>query len=272
MAKKYHPDKGRKDKSTEEKFKEITEAYNVLSKPEERKRYDQMRENPFIRNPHQAQDFDPFWMYRRSGGTRASGRKGSSAFEDIFRRFFGEGFSFYDDPFGATSTLDQKAQVTISFQQAIKGGSIMLATENGKKIRVKLKPGMYDGQTIRLKGKGRINPFTGKNGDLYLKINVLHHPVFRVKGKNIYSSITISSDQALYGARIRMQDAWDDSIELKIPPNTREGKVLRLKGRGLGMPGKRGDFFIKIHIRPADDIQQEKEDLWRSRTRKDNYN
>lgn len=251
LAKKYHPDKCQGDPAAEEKFKDAAEAYRVLSNEKEKKQYDAIRKNPFIRKPGPSSGHDPFVNFNPFNEYHhtQSSRRTHSAFDDLFSQVFGKGFSFQNDPFDQFSAMDQKARVTISFEQALKGSTILLKLQGGKKIRLKLQPGLNDGKILRVKGKGKYNPFTKKHGDLLVKINVLPHPSFRIQGKNIHVSINISLAQAAHGETIQIRNAWGEKVKLKIPANTRSGKVLRLKGLGVKTKNGNGDFLIKVNVK-----------------------
>ncbi len=265
LAKKYHPDRRGGDKNAEEKFKEISEAYSILSDPEKRKQYDMMRKNPFATGEGMGGfDFGDF-AGTGPGGFRVhfggSGSSGFGGFEDILGDLFGfgrrgsrGGFGMEEDVFRRARAqqtqrgADVQAEITIPFELAALGGETTVVTPTGKKIKIKIPPGTEDGKKMKISGQGSPAPGGGTPGDLYIVIHVAPHPRFERKGNDIYSTEQINIAQAVLGTQIAVKTIDNKTVKLKIPPGTDSGKLFRLKGLGIQNSHGRGDHYVKIEI------------------------
>ncbi len=240
LAKKYHPDVNPGNKAAEEKFKEITEAYAVLSDAEKRKRYDTMGPegfqsgfdfSDFFRNAGRGSDGQRTYHWSSGGGQEFN--FDLSGLEDIFGSFFGgrrDGFSQARTPRETTYNLD------VDFLTAARGGEVDLSLD-GDRVRVKIPAGVDTGQTIRLPGK-----------KILLQLHVQADSRFDRKGNDIYIDTPVSLSEALLGASIEVPTI-DGSANVTLPPGTSSGQKLRLKGKGVpGRDGKRGDQYIRILI------------------------
>jgi len=253
LAKEYHPDKRKGDKAAEEKFKEISEAYAVLSNPEKRKQYDMLRKNPFA-GGFQSQNFG------QSGGFRINFEdfgNGFSGLDDLLGSFFNFGgrhqrthFDFGEDLFGRTRRrqpqrgADISTEMTIDFELAAKGGETVVRTPNGKRVKIKIPPGTEDGKKIKITGQGFPSYDGGAPGDLIITIRVTPHPKFERKGNDIYSTEKINFAQALLGSEIEVRTIDGKKVKLKIPSGTDSGKLFRLKGLGISNSNGKGDLKI----------------------------
>lgn len=286
LAVQYHPDKNPGDKAAEEKFKEISEAYNVLSDPEKRKQYDQLGANwnQYRQAGGRASDFDWSQYARQYGGGAARGR-GRQAYEGDYGDFFGGeggGFSdFFDNIFGGGFAQaggrtrgrprgggfrgqDYTASLEISLEEAYKGTTRSFTLE-GKQLRIKLKPGIEDGQTLRLKGKGGPGPQGGAAGDLLLTIIVAPHPQFRREGKDVKTDVEVDLYTAILGGKITVP-TLAGPVKFSLPARTQNDKVLRLKGKGMPVYGKAdeyGDMYITIKVELPQQLTAEEEELFR---------
>jgi len=259
LAAKYHPDKG----GDEAKFKEINEAYEVLSDPEKRKLYDQ-----FGSNWQQGQQFDPSQFEEMFGGGFGGFGAGGGAqgFSDFFETLFGGGFrqggGRAHGGFRARGQ-DQVIKILIPLEDAVNGAERTLnlqvpeadafgrVTQRNKQIRVKIPAGIKPGQRIRLAGQGGPGIGGGPNGDLYLEVELQKHPLYRVEGDDVYLDLPITPWEAALGAKVEVP-TLKGKVALKIPPGAQSGKKLRLKGRGLGkIPGDQY-VVLQIHTPPAD--------------------
>lgn len=278
LAVKYHPDKN-PDKAAEEKFKDIAEAYEVLKDPEKRKRYDELGANWKYYQQQGAngsgQSFDWSQFGGRPRGTRAEFEGdfgnifGNSGFSDFFDSFFGDGFGRREQysrsqGFGGFQGQDYEAQVSVTLEEAYFGTTKVLNLD-GKKIRVKLKPGITDGQSLRIKGKGGPGINGGPAGDLYLKVLVENHAVFERRGDDLYVDVPVGLYTALLGGKANIPTI-KGKVSATIPKETENGKVLRLKG--LGMPkykyhNQYGDLYAKISITLPKDLSQEEIELFK---------
>ena len=250
LARKYHPDLNPGDKQAEEKFKEIQEAYEVLSDPEKRKKYDQFGTADF-----EGFNFGDFTSqgetYYRTYNFDFSDL--SSIFEDLFghsrsrrRTTTGGGFNFdFNIP---QKGADIEAELEIDFVDSILGGEKIIYVK-GSPIKVKIPEGIRDGQKIRLAGKGEPGINGGPNGDLYIKIKVRKDKRYEREGDDLYVKVPISITEAYFGGIIEV-NTLRGKIKLKIPPKTNSGKKFRIRGKGVKNPktGITGDLYIETYI------------------------
>ena len=270
LARQYHPDSNQGDEKAEARFKEISEAYAVLSDPEQREEYDQIRAMGsgarFTAGGQGAGGFeDVFSMF---GQGRGGGRYSQADFEDLFSTFgqgggrfgtgtFGQpsgGFRGYGGP---TRGADVTARTTIDFTTAAKGETITLQSEDGKPFKVKIPAGVADGQRIRLPGRGRPSPDGGENGDIVVQVAVRPHPVFTRDGLNLRVVVPVTFTEAALGATIEVPTLGGDPVRLRVAPGTPSGRVLRVKGRGIQTQKGTGDLLAEVqvavpsHLEPA---------------------
>jgi curved DNA-binding protein len=270
LAVKWHPDKNPNNKSaSEEKFKKISEAYAVLSDPEKRQNYDNFGSADQFRQQYSQEDifrgFDLDEILRSFGfgGSRGGGR---TTFR-TGRRGGGGGGQEYDDPFSSIfggggghqyANMPQKGQdaeynLSVSLEESVMGADkkISLQMENRiEDINVKIPAGISSGKKLRLPGKGLAGINGGPNGDLYLNINVLPHPIFARDGNDLYIEKTIRFTQAALGTTIDVPTLDGTTKRLKIAPGTQNNTKIRMKGFGVpGLKGTpKGDQYIKINI------------------------
>lgn len=261
LARKYHPDSNQGDAKAEERFKEISEAYAVLSDPGEREEYDQLRAMGsgarFTAGGQGAGGFeDVFSMFGQGRG----GRGQTADFEDIFSMFnqqqsgafgsgrFGQptgGFRGYGGP---RRGADVTARTTVDFVTATKGETITLQGEDGKPFKVKIPAGVADGQKIRLRGRGRPSPDGGENGDIVVQVTVRPHPVFVRDGLNLRVTVPVTFTEAALGATIEVPTLGGDPVRLRVAPGTPSGRVLRVKGRGVQSSKGTGDLLAEVQV------------------------
>ncbi|MCI1018884.1 DnaJ domain-containing protein [Microbacterium sp. C5A9] len=259
LARKYHPDSNQGDEKAEAKFKEISEAYSVLSDAEQRKEYDEIRAMGsgarFTAGGQSGGGFED--VFSRFG---QQGRGQSADFEDIFAMFNqGQGGSFGSGRFGQTSGgfrgfggpqkgADVTARTTLDFATAVQGETITLQGEDGKPFKVKIPAGVADGQKIRLRGRGRPSPDGGENGDVVVQIAVRPHPVFTRDGLNLRVVVPVTFTEAALGATIEVPTLSGDTVKLRVAPGTPSGRVLRVKGRGVTTSKGTGDLLAELQI------------------------
>ncbi len=280
LALKYHPDKNPGNKKAEEKFKEVSEAYEVLRDPEKRKKYDKLGAD---------------WkQYEQAGAghtggfdwTRSAGQRGrrtyrfDTGFEDMDDVFFGGGdFSeFFNAFFGgmggragkrqgtreAVKGQDLRAEMELSLYEAYHGASRILNVD-GEKLRVKTRPGVQDGQELRIKGKGEKSISGGSRGDIYIRIKIKPDTKYRIEGKNLIAEAPVSIYDALLGGKIQL-DTLAGKISLTVPKGTNTGSVLRLKGKGMPRHGSDdvpGDLLFRIKVILPEDLGDEEIELFR---------
>ena len=245
LAKKYHPDKHKGDKRAENRFKEISEAYAVLSNAEKRKQYDNMRRFggnfDFSGQPNiDVEDLGSFFK----GSFKGRRTAGFGGFGDIFSEFFGGRTGYSPQP---QKGQDVAAELTVPFDVAINGGK-QIITINGQRLSVKIPAGTEDGKKIRLRGQGKPGVAGGAAGDLIVTIHVAPHPLFTRKGADIYSTVPINMVQAALGSKVRIQTYDKGMVDLKIPAGTQHGKLFKLKGMGINANGRQGDHYVEVQV------------------------
>jgi curved DNA-binding protein len=257
LAKKYHPDKNPGDSTAENKFKDLGEAYEVLSDPEKRKKYDTLGNNW-----KQAgnTNFDEWF---RSYSTSQQGNA-TFSFEDIFGGGAEGGFTDFFDLFMGRGSGQQRRQswrsapmrgkdyealVEISLEEAFSGTTKELSVD-GRRIRVKIEPGTEEGKKLRLKNQGGSGGPGAETGDLYLKVKIGKHSSFEKKGNDLQIKIHVDLYTAVLGGKKEIKTIDGKNLSLAIPPETSNGKILRVKGMGMHIPdtNRRGDLFVRIVI------------------------
>lgn len=264
LARKYHPDSNQGDAAAEAKFKEVSEAYSVLSDAEQRKEYDQIRAMGSgarftAGGQGGAGGFeDVFSMFNQGRGARY---QSAEDFDDIFAMFnqqqrggsfgsgrFGQPSGGYRGYGGPTRGADVTARTTIDFVTATKGETISLQGEDGKPFKVKIPAGVADGQKIRLRGRGRHSPDGGENGDIVVQVTVRPHPVFTRDGLNLRVTVPVTFTEAALGATIEVPTLGGDPVRLRVAPGTPSGRVLRVKGRGVETTKGTGDLLAEVQV------------------------
>ncbi|HEY0271877.1 MAG TPA: J domain-containing protein [Chitinophaga sp.] len=273
LAKKYHPDKNPGDKAAEEKFKEANEAYEVLSDAEKRKKYDQFGSDwqHYEQRGGRPEDFDwsNFGGGAYSGGTHSysfGGEEGGQ-FSDFFETLFGQRFggsSRRAQSRGPQKGRNLNATMEVSLEEAYKGGNRQVEV-NGARLNIKLKPGLHDGQVIRLKGKGQDSPNGGEPGDLLITIQLSPDPRFELRGQDIHTEAAIDLYVAVLGGKAQI-DLPGGTISMTIPEGTDSGKVFRLKGKGMPdyhHPTQAGDLYIKVMVHIPTKLTEKEKALFR---------
>lgn len=288
LARKFHPDVN-KSTEAESKFKEINEAYQVLSDKEKRQKYDQ---------------FGSAWQRAQTTGTPPDG------FEDVFAGFgFGSGgyqdaqggfhtessgdfSSFFEMLFGGgrprarstwrtgagqrrASGVDHETQISLTLEEAARGGQreIALRGSDGSRrvLNVKIPPGVRPGQKIRLKGQGGPGVGGGPRGDLFLKIQHIPHPDFRLEGTDLYTTVDVTPWEAALGGEATVP-TLDGSIRVKVPAGSSSGRRIRLKGKGFpGNDSSSGDLFAELRIVVPQQLSDSERELFEQLSRTSNF-
>jgi molecular chaperone DnaJ len=262
LARKEHPDQNPGDANAEQRFKEIGEAYAVLSDPEQRQQYDAIRS-----------------MTHGGARFRAGGPGGGGAgFEDVFSSMFGGGggnvrfstggggaqpnledilggmfggagpaYGGYGAPAGPRRGANLSARTTLPFRDAVEGATVTLSTGNGR-ITTRIPPGVRDGQKIRLAGKGEPGEQGAPAGDLILTVAVEPHPVFGREGDNLTVDLPVTFAEAALGATVAVPTLSGEPVKVRIAPGTPSGRVLRVKGRGVPRKDHPGDLLARVTV------------------------
>ncbi len=254
LAKRYHPDLNPGDAAAEERFKAISAAYELLSDPEKRARYDRGeidasgQERPERRFYRTYAETGEGARYRPMGGFGAESGFGPEDLGDILGRFFGgEGLRVRGQ--------DQLYRLTVSFLEAVNGTTRTVELPNGKTLTVRIPPGIETGQVLRLAGQGGPGLHGGPPGDALIEVTVAPHPYFRREGRDIHLELPISLKEAVLGAKVPVPTP-SGTVQLTIPKGSDTGTRLRLRGRGVPAHGGQpaGDQYVtlKVVIGPQD--------------------
>ncbi|MCX5932414.1 MAG: J domain-containing protein [Cyanobacteria bacterium] len=266
LARQYHPDVNPGDSTAEAKFKEISEAYEVLSDPDKRRRYEQFGQywSQAAGGSGAAPGFDvDFGNYgnfdefindllgRFSGNQAGSGfgaGPGGFGFSGGFPAGFAGGFG---GPAGAGRSgalnLDAEATISLSFAEAFRGCERTLAV-NEERVQVRIPAGVRSGSRLRLKGKGNLQPGTGRRGDLYLNLQLQDHPIWRLDGEQLSADLPLSLDELALGGEVRVATP-DGEATVQVPPGVALGRSLRLKGKGWPIKEGRGDLLLSLTLK-----------------------
>ncbi len=264
-ARTLHPDHNPGDAVAEAKFKDVGEAYAVLSDPEQRKQYDAVRAMAG-------------GGARFAAGTGGPGG-GAGGFEDVFSGLFGagaggpgggrvrystggEGVNIDDllgGMFGGGASgggrfgrrpqrgADLQATTTLPFRQAVSGSTVTL-TIDGRSVTARIPPGVRDGQKIRLRGKGRPGVDGGEPGDLVIAVTVEPHPVFSLSGKDLRVTLPVTFAEAALGAQVEVPTLDGAIVRVKVPEGTPSGRTLRVRGKGVHTPSGDGDLLVTVQV------------------------
>ena len=284
LALKYHPDKNPGDKAAEEKFKEISEAYAVLSDAEKRKQYDTFGSTGFRQRYSQEDIFRNFDLndilrqfgfgtgFRGTGGFHTGGFRtagGGSPFEGMFgqtMRGGGCGGGCGPQP---VKGGDLTYELTVTLEDVLHGAEKTISLRrNGRSqnVSVKVPKGIEDGKRLRLPGKGGPSSSGGPPGDLYLKVHVADHPVFQRAEDDLVVEQRIPFSEACFGTSIEVATLDGKKFNVRVPPGVQQDAKLRIKGHGLpaGPIGHRGDLLVKIAVQVPKSLTPEQEEAVRS--------
>lgn len=259
LAVKYHPDKNPNNKIAEEKFKEANEANEVLSDSEKRKKYDELGE--YLKNHHQsrngAEGFDwSKWQTHSDSGTGGYYRNQQfddshathSDFSDFFESIFGGRARTKSYAQRPVKGEDFSAESTLTLEEAYTG-TIRQLHVNGSVFEIKIKPGVQDGQTLRMKGKGGKGRNGAPDGDILITIHIPEHPHFKLKKADLYAEAPVDMYTLLLGGKAIVR-TLKGIMRIDIPKETENGKTLRLKGLGMPIFGKSNEFgnlYLTVH-------------------------
>jgi DnaJ-class molecular chaperone len=270
LAREFHPDQNKDKPGAEDRFKEISEAYSVLSDEKKRKEFDEQRRNPFYStqgrsSPRQGrggQTGDPFsagrgggrfyrapdgTYVRMDGGQTGQGQSHESdgGFNDLFSSFF-TGGQEQQQQHRKDPALDRKRTIHISFRRMLAGGKIEF-DHQGEKIRVSIPKGIEDGFRIRVKGKGT-QASNGRHGNLYITIRVDEAPGIWREGNDLHTEAPIGMFEAVFGSDGKIKLPLGQQISVKIPAGVQPGEVLRVKGKGVATETETGSLFVHVRV------------------------
>ncbi len=275
LAMKYHPDKNPNDKAAEERFKEVNEAYDVLSDPKKKQMYDQFGHAAFQGGgpgPGAQGGPNPFRGFEGFGGFQGfDPRQQGGDFQDMFSDFFGEFFSGENTHPGRRGArqenrgADLRYTLNITLEEAATGAEKRInfvrhraGKEDSAKLSITIPAGVKAGQRLKLRGEGDAPPAGGKPGDLYVIVNFQDHPLFKRKDNDVLLELPISFVDALLGVQIEVPTLTGKAM-LNIPQGTHPGQIFRLKGKGFPDIGgyAPGDMLIKIVVDVPNNITAE---------------
>jgi curved DNA-binding protein len=295
LARQYHPDVAKDKKTAEEKFKEINEAYEVLGDPQNRSKYDNLGANG-----GEAAAFQGAQSRRRRswGGPGEEGVEfhfDGTGFSDFFEQFFGRGSRFDSaNDFvssGAGSVeeasfvhrgSDFESDILVTLEEALAGSERTISLQRVDRrtgqtitqtLKVRIPPGVHEGQPIRVAGMGEDGSGGGAAGDLYLRVRFAAHPEFSVRGSDLYYSLDLAPWEGVLGTRV-IVPTLTSQVSMRIPAGTNQGRQLRIRGRGLpiGRTDRYGDLYVVIHIELPEKVTEEERKLWEKLSQISDFN
>jgi DnaJ-class molecular chaperone with C-terminal Zn finger domain len=288
LAREYHPDVAKDKKKAEERFKEINEAYEVLSDPAKRKKYDELGANW-----KSGADFrpPPGWAGFGGGRTYQSGRPGGSHYEfsgtgfsDFFEQLFGgrgrgagRGFggAVFEEESFAERGRDIEGDIMVTLEEAMRGSIRSVTVQHNSRTethQVKIPPGVTEGQRLRIAGRGEAGAGGAGAGDLYLRVRLAKHPDFDVEDHNLIFEASLAPWEAVLGTNLSVP-TLDGRVNIRIPPGTQNGQKLRVRGRGLPQRnGTGGDLIVVARIEVPTQISESERQLWEQLARESRFN
>ena len=296
LARQYHPDVAKDKKGGEAKFKEINEAYEVLGDPANRAKYDEL-----------GVDGGAAAGFQGAPGQRGRSSRGPAGGEGVEFHFDGTGFSdFFEQFFGRGSRFDGanefvhpgvgsnqeagfvhrgsdfESDILVTLEEALTGSERTISlqrvdrrTEQTKTqtLKVRIPPGVHEGQAIRVAGMGEDGVGGGAPGDLYLRVRFAAHPEYRVRGSDLYYGLALAPWEAVLGTRVTIP-TLKDHVSVRIPPGTNQGRQLRVRGHGLpvGRTDGQGDLYVVINIELPSELTEEERELWTKLSKISDFN
>ncbi|MGB5386004.1 MAG: J domain-containing protein [Eudoraea sp.] len=260
MARKYHPDLNPGDKEAEKKFKEINEANEVLSNPENRKKYDKHGKD--WKHADEIEKAQQQQQYHRSTQQRGSGQYSQEDFSDFFGSMFGGGSAGGRGRNVQFRGQDYNAELQLELEDVYRTHKRTL-TINGKNIRLTIPAGVRNGQVIKIKGHGGEGVNGGPKGDLHIKFSILNHSKFKRDKDNLYATIDLDLYKALLGGEV-VVDTFDGKVKLKVKPETINLTKAKLKGKGFPIykkEGQFGDLYITYQIKIPTNLSDKEKEL-----------
>lgn len=269
LANKYHPDKNQGNSEAENKFKDISEANEVLSDPEKRKKYDNLGSsyNSYKNRGGGNADYDWSQWYEQNQAKRSGGKTVNDFFtsggsmSDFFEKIFGQNnkYSNYEEE---VKGEDHNMQISITMKEAYNGTKRKLRV-NGESIEVNIKPGITDGQVIKISGKGHRGRSGGANGDLLLTFKITEMTDIERKVNDLYVNTKIDYLDAILGTEL-LVDCIAGKFKIKVPEATIQGKSFKLKGQGFPIynsNGKKGDLYVQLNVELPTKLNEKEKEL-----------
>ncbi len=256
LALKYHPDRN-KLPDAEEKFKEASEAYAVLSDPEKRRQYD-ARGFEGINEQYKQED-----IFNQTNFRDVFTEFGLNP-DDIFSRIFHGNFGFQQEQPEPHRGRDLEAQMEITLEQAASGTELEVTLPRSKrrvKLQVRVPRGIDNGDHLVLRGQGEDDPHGGPPGDFYLTIRVKPHPFLTRRGNDIVFEANINFAQAALGTEVEVPTVTSKRMKVRIPPGTQNGTFLRMRGEGISTPQSQGDELVHINVRIPENLTNAEREL-----------
>lgn len=260
LAREYHPDVNN-DPGAEDRFKEVSEAYEVLRDPQKREKYDRLGSN--WKAGEDVSGASGFGGTSGFGSGDGQGFGDGAGFSDFFESFFGgrggasrgfEGFSVRGG--------DQEATIEVTLEEAARGGKKKISLADGRDFEVRIPPGVRDGQKIRLAGQGGEGASGGPPGDLYLRVRIKRHPRFRREDDDLVVEVPVAPWEAALGATVPVP-TLDGSAKVKVPAGSSSGRRLRLRGEGMPGPGgSKGDLYASVRIVVPKTLEKRERELF----------
>jgi curved DNA-binding protein len=296
LARQYHPDVAKDKKGGEERFKEINEAYEVLGDPQNRSKYDNLGPDAAEAGGFQA----------APGGRGRSRRSARSeegvefhfdgtGFSDFFEQFFGRGSRFdgandFANPgVGSTGEVgfarrgsDFESDILVTLEEAVTGSERSISLQRVDRstgqartqtLKVRIPPGVHEGQAIRVAGMGEDGIGGGAPGDLFLRVRFAAHPEYIVRGSDLYYALDLAPWEAVLGTRV-IVPTLKEQVSVSIPAGTNQGRQLRIRGRGLpiGRTDRQGDLYVVVNIELPQHVTDEERGLWEKLSQISNFN
>ena len=245
LARELHPDRNPDNAAAEERFKEVSAAYDVIGDADKREQYDEIRRLAAGGNP---------FIARGPGGSHSFQFSGADGLGDLLSNLFGG----QGDPFGAPAGSprphrgpDHQAQLSLPFAEAVSGTTTTVTVggrSDPEQVKVRIPPGVTDGQRIRLRGRGGPGAAGGPPGDLYVIVRVGEHSLFGRDGDDLTLTIPVTFSEAALGARIEVPTFAGDPVTVRLPAGTQSGQTLRVRGRGVQVDRRTGDLLVTVEV------------------------
>ena len=289
LARKLHPDVNPGDKTAEAKFKEVNEAYEVLGDPESRRKYDELGANWRMYEQAGAQGgANPFAGWG-TGGAGGGGTRGfrtmtpeemedlfgdSNPFSDFFTTFFGGGGGAQGGSARGSARTRQRPgrdienEIELPLEDAYQGSTHRLSLRHdghARTVDVRIPAGVVEGSRVRISGEGEQGQGGAASGNLYLRVRLSQHPVFELKGRDLYTKVLVPLTTAVLGGEANVMTLAGKPARLKIPPLTQNGQIFRLKGYGMptvGKPDEKADLYARVDVQLPTHLSPEEREHW----------